>query len=282
MAVRRVLTILVPTLSFLAGCTTLQSPGHEQPAVSVTPSLAVPQPGLHAEAALSVGDVSISSLDSNGPFAAVEGGLLWQPELRSETAFGIFASTTLRGLAADIFVAPDPRSIWIELTPAQRATVTAESADFSADANLQVGLTGKWHTNLYSVFAHGVVQYETGPSFDYRQRVDHVGPYSNLSSRPLTWGAGIGTDMEEEVPGGNSAGATLELLAFQNRTQSWYEGLDSHGNTVTTKPGGADYGSPTLILEPHWEFGRYILSLDLVLDLFGLGHSVSVTGAYRL
>jgi len=249
--------------------------------VPVTPTLAVPGQGWHGEASVSAGQVQPSGNDSSdtpygGPSLSLQGGALLQSGLVPDFTWGGFASAQGRVLLSNIEIGSG-QAVGT-LTPGQRSTLSATSFDLVGDADLRIGLQAKFYVGTLTAYYHGVVQYETGPYFDYRRRIDGIGHYYNVSYDPLTVGAGPGADLSIGSAGKWSLGLTAEITDYRTQTQTYVETKD---DVDVTKPGGSSQGTATFLVKPHLDIGNYSVFIDAAGEFFGTGQSFTLGMASR-
>ncbi len=211
----------------VAGCASnkpilLDSPIHSQSAVTINPSLSVPEKGLHPYVGLTVGNGHPAIFDSGyiANYVGLNGGLLYQTSLEKDWAIGYFAAAHARSEYASVTFHPN-RDSRKKMTEAQESAFQSAQSAYAFELGLKTGLLTKFQIGTFSLYAQGLAQYEGGDYFEFRQEVDGIGNHYNLSTDNLTFGYGLGIDLSYGKKRDWDIGLIYEIQGFFSRTQSF-------------------------------------------------------------
>lgn len=216
---KNALSYLILVIAF-AGCASnkpilLDSPIHTQSAVTINPSLSVPEKGLHPYLGLTVGNGHPALFDNGyiANYVGMNGGFLYQTSLERDWALGFFASAHTRGEYASVSFHPN-RDSRKRMSAEQESAFQSKRNGYALEFGVKSGLLTKFQIGTFSLYAQGLAQYEGGDYFAFRQEADGTGNHYNLSTDNLTFGYGVGIDLSYGKTGDWDVGMIYEIQGF--------------------------------------------------------------------
>lgn len=265
------LTICISILILLAaitGCVTprisaLSSQSLLRPTSSVNPALVQPYNGLHPYVSASYSDKS----EVSNPEESIEDfkvgtvtvGLNWHPALEERTSFVPF----IGGAVCGSIVSYDPRFFENEYDAIQAESIDigGDLIDYSVEIVIKPGFLLKLRRILMSGYLIGVCRYEDGEYASLRRDLDGIEDMYNLADRVMTYGFGIGYDIQFGTPGSYDIGLYGEITSMYNKTQSVSSDYLRDESDVRIIEGGDPFVQGSLTIGPYVDFRQWRISL---------------------
>jgi len=278
------LCILISCASlFLVCCATnkpilLDSPLHNQCTPTINPSLSTPEGGPHPYIGVSGGlshDSSSTFLLDDASFTSknigLNAGLLFQPSLLADNAFGGFVALNARGVFSYCTISPN-YELRNSLTSEEIQNLTAQKNSFSYEMAVRFGAIGKLKIVTLAMYANLFADFEKGDYYDYRKKIDGTGNFYNIANNELSYGFDLGGDFAIGKTGGFDFGLIYEFQTTYNKTQSYKSAVINYDSglfgdyQVFTVPGGIDTIIYQYKVEPYFDYRNVRVSCSFNFD----------------